>query len=111
MNQADSEVVLWVLEPAGFARAARAEDAQLVMLNMCAIREGAEAKIWSRLRALRRELAPATRVGVLGCMAERLKARLLEEERLVDLVVGPDAYRDLPRLIGAWLCGAHRGRG
>lgn len=81
--------------------------ASLVLLNTCAIRENAEQKVWNRLETLSgmRLGKKATRrskamvVGVLGCMAERLKEKLLERERLVDLVCGPDAYRDLPRLV------------
>jgi len=120
MNVADSETVLGILQGAGYGRAAGPEGAAVVLLNTCAIREGAEAKVWGRLRQLRSDLrpAPAARrgegpksprppvVGVLGCMAERLKGRLLEGDRhaggrLADLVVGPDAYRDLPLLVGA----------
>jgi tRNA-2-methylthio-N6-dimethylallyladenosine synthase len=73
-----------------------------VFLNTCAIREKAEQKVWDRLYSLRAEKRKKKRditVGVLGCMAERLKTKLLEGDKLVDVVVGPDAYRDLPRLI------------
>ncbi|PSC68658.1 CDK5 regulatory subunit-associated 1 [Micractinium conductrix] len=106
MNVNDSEVVASVLTSAGYGQAASAEGATIILVNTCAIRENAEAKIWQRLgyfknlkAAARRAGAPPPVVGVLGCMAERLKQRLLESDRLVDIVAGPDAYRDLPRLI------------
>ena len=111
MNVSDSEVVAAVLRDAGYGRSASAADADVVLLNTCAIREGAESKIWQRLRELRargreRRAARSGRpplVGVLGCMGERLKGKLLESptahDRLADLVCGPDAYRSLPRLL------------
>ena len=111
MNVSDSEVVAAVLRDAGYGRSASAADADVVLLNTCAIREGAESKIWQRLRDLRargreRRAARSGRpplVGVLGCMGERLKGKLLESptahDRLADLVCGPDAYRSLPRLL------------
>ncbi|KAI3423854.1 hypothetical protein D9Q98_009688 [Chlorella vulgaris] len=106
MNTNDSEVVLAVLQQAGFQQTSDAASASVVLLNTCAIRENAEAKIWSRLGFYRNVKLAARRsqrqppvVGVLGCMAERLKLRLLESDRLVDIVAGPDSYRDLPRLI------------
>jgi tRNA A37 methylthiotransferase MiaB len=114
MNVNDSEVVRTVLDMAGgYSFAPSAEEADVVLLNTCAIRENAESKIWQRLgyfknmkmerrKRYRFEEGTGKRgpvVGVLGCMAERLKHKLLERDRLVDLVVGPDAYRDLPNLI------------
>ena len=107
MNVSDSEIVASVLRENGFGLTRNADEADVVLLNTCAIRENAEQKVRRRLRDFQRRKqasrsgsgAPALRLGVLGCMAERLRARLLEEERLVDLVVGPDAYRDLPRLL------------
>lgn len=101
MNVSDSEVVEAVLRQAGFERTEQAEEADLVLLNTCAIREHAESKVWQRLREFRRRRASGrVKVGVLGCMAERLKQRLLEEEGgLADLVVGPDQYRALPGLV------------
>ena len=112
MNVSDSEIVRSVLDDAGHSKTTKLEEAELIMLNTCAIRENAEAKIWRRLQYLqsvRRDrklknkkagggLKQGPYVGVLGCMAERLKTRLLEEES-VDFVVGPDAYRDIPRLV------------
>ncbi|KAL4432197.1 hypothetical protein ABPG77_005959 [Micractinium sp. CCAP 211/92] len=106
MNVNDSEVVLAVLSQAGYGRTDDPSAASVILCNTCAIRENAEAKVWQRLgfyknlkAAARRGQRPPLVVGVLGCMAERLKQRLLESDRLVDLVAGPDAYRDLPRLI------------
>ena len=104
MNESDTEVVWGVLASAGYQRAAAEADADVVLLNTCAIRDGAEAKVWARLRALRAATIKHRRrrvVGLLGCMAERLKARLLQAERgsLCQLVCGPDAYRSLPGLL------------
>ena len=112
MNVSDSEVVASLLADAGFERAVGVDDADVVLLNTCAIREKAESRVFDRLReirALKRDQAAAARragappniVGLLGCMGERLKGRLLERERLVDIVCGPDAYRSLPRLIAS----------
>lgn len=133
MNVADTEVIRSLLNTAGFERAGSIDEADVVLLNTCAIREGAEHKIWQRLRQIRSSRVGSTAarhdgrrghwpsdkaakqakakrqgledarsvqvVGLLGCMAERLKGKLLEEDRLLDLVCGPDAYRDLPRLL------------
>ncbi len=104
MNVSDSEIVASVLRKEGFGLAADARSADVVLLNTCAIRDNAEQKVRQRLgelQAFKRKQNPDLVLGVLGCMAERLRARLLEQERLVDLVVGPDAYRDLPRLLRA----------
>ena len=113
MNSSDSEVVAAILQSAGMVRTDDIHSASLIAVNTCAIRDNAEAKVWQRLyvfRAIRlasptskhwRPSTPTHRpiVAVLGCMAERLKEKLLDHDGLVDLVVGPDAYRDLPRLI------------
>lgn len=101
MNFADSEIVASILNTNGFGATRNFEEADLVLVNTCSIREKAEQTIRKRLTEFRKtkESKPGMLVGVLGCMAERLKAKLLEEEKLVDLVVGPDAYRTLPRLI------------
>ena len=104
MNVSDSEIVASVLKEGGFGLTRDPEQAQVVLLNTCAIRENAEQKIRNRLdvlRARKRKAQPDLVLGVLGCMAERLRAKLLEQEKLVDIVVGPDAYRDLPRLLQA----------
>ena len=101
MNFSDSEIVASILGEAGYGPTRDLESADLILINTCSIREKAEDTVRKRLRVfdkVKRRRA-GTLVGVLGCMAERLKAKFLEEEKLVDLVVGPDAYRDLPGLI------------
>lgn len=102
MNVADSEIVASVLQEEGYGLTSNIDEADVVLLNTCAIRENAEQKVRGRLailRAKKRKNNPKMVIGVLGCMAERLREKLLVEEKLVDLVVGPDAYRDLPRLL------------
>jgi tRNA-2-methylthio-N6-dimethylallyladenosine synthase len=101
MNFSDSEIVAAILNEQGFGATRNFEDASLILLNTCSIREKAEQTVRNRLQAFRKikEQKPELLVGVLGCMAERLKAKFLEEEKLVDIVVGPDAYRSLPALI------------
>ncbi|XP_022210824.2 CDK5RAP1-like protein [Drosophila obscura] len=105
MNTNDTEVVWSILKQHGYERCQELEDADLVMLVTCAVREGAEQKIWNRLRHLR---AMKQRRGtkrqplqltLLGCMAERLKEQLLDQEQCVDVIAGPDSYKDLPRLL------------
>jgi tRNA-2-methylthio-N6-dimethylallyladenosine synthase len=101
MNFADSEIVASILNKEGFGATKNAEEADLIFINTCSIREKAELTIRKRLtefKKLKKE-KKGMLVGVLGCMAERLKSKLLEEEKLVDLVVGPDAYRSLPALV------------
>mgnify|MGYP002783738326 CR=1 FL=1 len=101
MNFADSEIVASILEKEGFDTTSRIEEADLVFLNTCSIREKAEQTVRHRLLHIHglKKHKPDLMVGVLGCMAERLKTKWLEEEKIVDLVAGPDAYRDLPGLI------------
>jgi tRNA-2-methylthio-N6-dimethylallyladenosine synthase len=101
MNFSDSEIVASILQGEGFGATRNADEADLVLLNTCSIREKAELTIRKRLTEFRKakEAKPGMLVGILGCMAERLKFKLLEEEKLVDMVVGPDAYRTLPALI------------
>ncbi|MDE3253941.1 MAG: tRNA (N6-isopentenyl adenosine(37)-C2)-methylthiotransferase MiaB, partial [Bacteroidota bacterium] len=101
MNFADSEVVASILQAEGFGATQLQEEADLVLLNTCSIREKAEMTVRKRLTEFRslKKRKPGMLIGMLGCMAERLKSKLLEEENLVDLVVGPDAYRSLPLLI------------
>jgi tRNA-2-methylthio-N6-dimethylallyladenosine synthase len=101
MNFADSEVIASILQENGFGATRNFEEADLILVNTCSIREKAEATVRKRLTELRKAKRhnPGALIGVLGCMAERLKAKLLEEEKLVDMVVGPDAYRSLPGLI------------
>ena len=101
MNVSDSEIVETVLESAGYQKAADGESADVLLVNTCAIREGAEQKIWNKLGSKHHGMKKRNKekvVGVLGCMAERLKDKLLEN-KTVDLVAGPDAYRDLPSLL------------
>ncbi|MGB1075434.1 MAG: tRNA (N6-isopentenyl adenosine(37)-C2)-methylthiotransferase MiaB [Flavobacteriales bacterium] len=101
MNFSDSEIVASILDDAGYATTRNQEEADLILLNTCAIRDNAEQRVRNRLKHFKTAKAerPGLVVGVLGCMAERLRENLLEEEKLVDLVVGPDAYRDLPNLV------------
>ncbi len=101
MNFSDSEIVASILAEAGFSTTQREEEADLILLNTCSIRDNAEQRIRHRLQHLKggKRKNPKLKVGILGCMAERLRDQLLEEEKLVDMVVGPDAYRDLPRLV------------
>ena len=102
MNVSDSEIVASVLREKGYGLTHNPDEAEVVLINTCAIRENAEQKVRRRLatfRAQKRKGRKDLTLGVLGCMAERLRTRLLEEEKLVDLVVGPDAYRDLPNLL------------
>ncbi len=101
MNFSDSEIVASILHDEGFGATRNFEEADLVLLNTCSIREKAEQTVRNRLHAFKKvkENNPGMLIGVLGCMAERLKAKFLEEEKLVDIVVGPDAYRSLPGLI------------
>lgn len=101
MNFADSEIVNSILLEEGMTVAQDAESADVILVNTCSIRENAETKVWNRLkefRSLKKTNSELT-VGVLGCMAERIKDKIIEEEHLVDIVVGPDAYRDIPRLL------------
>ena len=101
MNFSDSEIVASILANEGFSTTPAYEEADVIFINTCSIRENAETRVRNRLkqfRAIKRENKDLV-IGVLGCMAERLKAKFLEEEKLVDVVVGPDAYRDLPNLI------------
>lgn len=103
MNFADSEIVASIMAQEGFTTTRDVEEADLVLLNTCAIRDNAEQRIRGRLDFLKsvKKRKPDMVVGVLGCMAERLREKLIEEEKLVDMVVGPDAYRDLPRLVSS----------
>lgn len=103
MNFSDSEIVASILKESDYQPTDRFAEADLILINTCSIREKAEETVRKRLRTFEsvKKAKPGTLVGVLGCMAERLKAQLLEEEKLVDMVVGPDAYRDLPGLIAS----------
>ncbi|MGN6601992.1 MAG: tRNA (N6-isopentenyl adenosine(37)-C2)-methylthiotransferase MiaB, partial [Ginsengibacter sp.] len=101
MNFADSEVIASILQKENFEITPQFEDADMIFINTCSIREKAEATVRRRLTEFRKvkKQNPGLMIGVLGCMAERLKSKFLEEEKLVDIVVGPDAYRSLPSLI------------
>jgi len=101
MNLNDSEIVAAILSDAGFNTTPHLEEADLVLVNTCSIREKAEQTVRKRLEKFNavKKINPNMKVGVLGCMAERLKHQFLEEEKIVDLVVGPDAYRDIPNLV------------
>ena len=102
MNFSDSEIVASILANGGYNTTQILEEADLVLVNTCSIRDKAEQTIRKRLEkynAVKREVNPKMKVGVLGCMAERLKEKFLDEEKIVDLVVGPDAYKDLPNLL------------
>ena len=102
MNFSDSEVVASILTNEGYNTTTILEEADLVLVNTCSIRDKAEQTVRKRLEkynAVKREVNPRMKVGVLGCMAERLKEKFLDEEKIVDLVVGPDAYKDLPNLL------------
>ncbi|MCU0385116.1 MAG: tRNA (N6-isopentenyl adenosine(37)-C2)-methylthiotransferase MiaB [Flavihumibacter sp.] len=101
MNFADSEIVASILQEQGFGATRNLEQADLIFINTCSIREKAEQTVRKRLTDFKKakKSNPGLLIGVLGCMAERLKAKFLEEEKLVDMVVGPDAYRSLPGLI------------
>lgn len=101
MNFSDSEVVASIMANEGYSTTRNIDEADVVLINTCSIRENAETRVRNRLTEFKhkKEQNPELVVGILGCMAERLKKSLLEEEKLVDLVAGPDAYRDLPNLV------------
>jgi tRNA-2-methylthio-N6-dimethylallyladenosine synthase len=101
MNVADSEVVISILSRAGYEPTENIKEAGLILINTCSIRDNAEQRIWGRLKAIShlKKQNNDLKIGIIGCMAERLKEKLLETDQLVDLVVGPDAYRELPLLV------------
>ncbi|MEA3478720.1 MAG: tRNA (N6-isopentenyl adenosine(37)-C2)-methylthiotransferase MiaB [Bacteroidota bacterium] len=101
MNFSDSEIVVSIMNDGGYEVTTKAAEADVIFVNTCSIREKAEQRVWKRLRELKshKKHNPDLIIGVLGCMAERLKQQLLEEEKAVDMIVGPDAYRKLPELI------------
>ena len=107
MNMADTEIVRRIMHDAGYALTNDATDADAILVNTCAVRDNAEQRIYGRLGDFSRykKEHPGTIVGVLGCMAERLRKDLMESESFVDLVVGPDEYRKLPALVEAALEG------
>jgi len=101
MNVADSEVVVSILKGAGYEPTENIKDAGLILINTCSIRDNAEQRIWGRLKAIShlKKNKNDLKIGIIGCMAERLKEKLIETDQLVDIVVGPDAYRELPSLV------------
>ena len=101
MNVADSEVVVSILSEAGYEPTENINDAGLILINTCSIRDNAEQRIWGRLKAIShlKKRKNDLKIGIIGCMAERLKEKLIETDQLVDIVVGPDAYRQLPVLV------------
>ena len=101
MNFSDSEIVASILSKVGYNTPESVDDADLVLINTCSVRDKAEQTIRKRLEQFNvyKRKKPAMKVGVLGCMAERVKHAFLEEEKIVDMVVGPDAYKDLPNLL------------
>ncbi|MCX6321919.1 MAG: tRNA (N6-isopentenyl adenosine(37)-C2)-methylthiotransferase MiaB [Bacteroidia bacterium] len=101
MNVVDSEVVVSILSGAGYVPTDNIGDAGLILINTCSIRDNAEQRIWGRLKAIShlKKRKHDVKIGIIGCMAERLKEKLIETDKLVDIVVGPDAYRELPLLV------------
>ena len=100
MNFADSEVVLSILKNNQYEKSENAIESDLILINTCSIREKAEINVRKKLSAYKKlKKNNKIKIGVLGCMAERLKKKFLEEEKIVDLVVGPDSYRDIPNLL------------
>ena len=101
MNFSDSEIVASILEEDGFESTRDILDADLVFINTCSIRDNAEQRVRKRLDYMQslKKKKPRLVVGMLGCMAERLKTQLLEEEQVLDIIAGPDSYRDLPKLM------------
>lgn len=101
MNFSDSEIVASIMAENGYSSTSNLQEADVVFINTCSIRENAEQKVRGRLDVFRmaKKQKPEMVIGVLGCMAERMKAKLLDEEKVVDLVIGPDAYKDLPNLL------------
>jgi tRNA-2-methylthio-N6-dimethylallyladenosine synthase len=110
MNVADSEVVVSILGDSGFELTDNIDNAGLILINTCSIRENAEQRVWGRLKVINhlKRKHPDMIVGIIGCMAERLKEKLIETDKIVDIVVGPDAYRELPLLISEAEAG-HKG--
>lgn len=106
MNVNDTDIIWAILKKHNYLKTDKLKEADVVLIVTCAIREGAESKIWGRLEYLKgvntaklKNHSPKFKIGILGCMAERLKHQVLEKDQSVDLVAGPDSYRDLPRLL------------
>lgn len=109
MNVGDTEIVVSILQGEGYRYTEKIEEADVILLNTCSIRDNAEQRIWGRLSEMRRfrKAKPALKIGIIGCMAERLKEKLTEGRDAVDIVAGPDSYRDLPRLLREAEAGGH----
>ena len=101
MNAGDSEIVVSIMQQEGYRYTEQIAEADVILINTCSIRDNAEQRIWGRLSEMRRlrKAKPTLVVGIIGCMAERLKEKLIESESGVDVVAGPDSYRDLPSLV------------
>ena len=101
MNVSDTETVVAIMQREGYVYTDRIDEADVILINTCSIRDNAEQRIWGRLAEMKRyrRAKPGLVVGIIGCMAERLREKLLEGPSGVDVVAGPDAYRDLPRLV------------
>lgn len=101
MNVADSEVVVSIMQDNGFSVTEEMNESDIILINTCSIRDNAEQRVWGRLDVFNqvKKKNPNVMIGVIGCMAERLKEKLIEETKMVDLVIGPDAYRELPNLL------------
>ncbi len=101
MNVGDTEIVVSILQQEGYRYTEHIEEADIILINTCSVRDNAEQRIWGRLSEMRRfrKAKPSLKIGIIGCMAERLKEQLTEGRDAVDVVAGPDAYRDLPRLL------------
>ncbi|XP_054001347.1 CDK5RAP1-like protein [Hylaeus anthracinus] len=102
MNVNDTEIIWSILKTHGYKKTEDIESANIILLVTCSIRDNAEQKVWNKLEGLngmRRKRRPTMKIGLLGCMAERLKTKILEKGRLVDVIAGPDSYKDLPRLL------------
>ena len=107
MNAGDSEIVVSIMQDHGYRYTENINEADIILINTCSIRDNAEQRIWGRLSAMRqiKKRKPSLIVGIIGCMAERLKEELLESGKGVDIVAGPDTYRDLPKLCREAECG------
>ena len=101
MNVGDSEIVVSIMQGEGYFYTDNIEEADVILINTCSIRDNAEQRIWGRLTEMRRlrKRKPSLLIGIIGCMAERWKEQLTEGELAVDIVAGPDTYRDLPNLV------------
>ena len=109
MNVGDSEIVVSILQEEGYRYTENIADADVILINTCSVRDNAEQRIWGRLSEMRRfrKAKPSLKIGIIGCMAERLKESLTTGRDAVDIVAGPDSYRDLPRLLREAEAGAH----